>query len=76
MPRNLTQAEARAFRERWRLVNEHEIEELRTTDLETRWRQLNTLFAWGRQMGWGEALTEGDAAVRQRWARIRKAHRG
>jgi hypothetical protein len=72
----LTKAQARAFRDRWRRVNAHEVGELRSTDLDVRWRQFNTLLAWGRRPEWAAALAEGEAEVRQRWARLRKAHRG
>ena len=62
--------------ERWQRVNAREEEELRSTSLEVKWQQFNTLLAWARQFGWEAALAEGEAEVRQRWARLRKAHRG
>jgi len=71
--RLLTKAEARAFRERWQRVNAREEQELRSTSLEVRWQQFNTLLAWAHQFGWAAALSEGEAQVRQRWARLRKA---
>ena len=76
MPHQLTKAEALAFRERWRLVNEREVEELRATPPEVKLQQFNTLLAWARQFGWTEALREGEAEVRERWVRLRKAYRG
>jgi len=72
----LTKAEARAFRERWRRVNARETEELRSTPLEVRLQQFNTLLSWTHQLGWAAALAEGGAEVRERWARLRKAYRG
>jgi hypothetical protein len=72
----MTKAEARAFRDRWRRVNAYEAAELRATDMEVRWRQFNTLLAWGRRPEWASALGTGESEVRQRWARLRKAHRG
>jgi hypothetical protein len=72
----LTKAEARAFHERWRRVNAREEEELRSTCLEVKWQQFNTLLGWAHQFGWTPALGEGEAQVRQRWARLRKACRG
>jgi hypothetical protein len=74
MSRPLTRAEARAFRRRWQLVNAREVEELRNTDLDVKWRQFNTLLAWAQQLGWTEALREGDEEVRQRWVRLRADH--
>lgn len=76
MTRPLTKAEARAFRERWRRVNAREEEELRSTSLEVKLQQFNTLLGWAHQLGWAAALGEGEAEVRQRWARLRKAYRG
>ncbi len=76
MARPLTKAEARAFRERWRRVNAREAEELRSTPLEVKLQQFNTLLGWAHQLGWAEALSEGEAEVRERWARLRKAYRG
>lgn len=75
MPPSLTKAQARAFRNRWRRVNAHELEELRSTDLDVRWRQFNTLLAWGRPLEWAAALAEGEEEVRRRWTRLRKMHR-
>ena len=76
MSHSLTKAEARAFRERWRRVNAREAEELRSTPLEVKLQQFNTLLGWAHQFGWAEALSEGEAEVRERWARLRKAYRG
>ena len=76
MIRPLTKAEARAFRRRWQLVNAREEEELRSTPMEVKWQQFNTLLGWAHQFGWTEALGEGEAEVRQRWARLRKEYCG
>jgi hypothetical protein len=76
MARRLTKAQAQAFRDRWRLVNAREEEELRATSLAVRWQQFNTLLLWAHQFGWAPALAEGEDEVRQRWARLRRAHRG
>lgn len=76
MIRPLTKAEATAFRERWKRVNDREIEELRSTPIEVKLQQFNTLLAWAHQLDWTEKLSEGENEVRQRWARLRKAYRG
>ncbi len=76
MTRRITKAEARAFRERWQRVNAREQEELRSTGLDVKWQQFNTLLGWARQLGWADDLGEGEAQVRQRWARLRRACRG
>ncbi len=73
---SITKAEAQAYRERWRLVNAREVEELRSTSLEVKLQQFNTLLAWARQFGWTAALDKDVTTVRNRWARLRKAYRG
>ena len=72
----LTKAEALAFRRRWQRAGAREEEELRSTSLEVKWRQFNTLLGWAHQFGWAAALGEGEAEVRKRWARLRKEFRG
>lgn len=72
MTPRLTKAQARAFRKRWQQVNTREEEELRQTSLEVKWQQFNTLLDWAHQLGWAAALNQGEAEVRQRWARLRK----
>jgi hypothetical protein len=76
MSRRLSKAEARAFRARWRLVNDREELELRSTPANVKLLQFNTLLAWAREFGWTTDLGEGEAEVRLRWARLRKADRG
>jgi hypothetical protein len=75
MPPPLTKAQARAFHDRWRRANAREVDELRSTDLEVRWQQFNTLLAWSRQPEWAAALDEGKVEVWMRWARLRKLFR-
>lgn len=76
MTHQLTKAEARAFQKRWQLVNAREVEEMRATSIDVKWQQFNTLLRWAYEFGWTEALAEGEAEVRERWNRIRKAFRG
>ena len=76
MPGQLTRTQARAFRRRWRLVNAREEDELRGTSLDVKWQQFNTLLGLAQQLGWTTALAKDEAKVRERWARLRKAHGG
>src|SRR4051794_25726336 len=57
-------APRRAFRERWRRVNEHEAEELRHTPIAVKWQQFCTLLEWAQQFGWTDVLREGEDEVR------------
>jgi O-methyltransferase involved in polyketide biosynthesis len=69
----MTKAQARAWRKRWKLVNAREMQELRSTSPEIRLQQFNNLLAWAQQLGWTEELRRGEADVRERWIRLRKA---
>lgn len=73
---SLTRNEARRFRERWQLADAREVEEMRTTSIDVKWRQFNTLLRWAHALGWTEALAADDEKVRARWMRLRKAMRG
>ena len=76
MKPRMTKEQARAFKDRWKLVNEYEKEELRRTPPDLRLQQFNTLLTWTHEFGWTEALAEGEAEVRERWVRLKKAYRG
>jgi hypothetical protein len=71
----MTKAQAHQFRDRWRLVNEREAEELRTTSIDVKWQQFVTLFLWARQFEWPAEREKEVATVRARWARLRKFYR-
>jgi hypothetical protein len=59
---------------RWRLVNDAEREELRSTPVEVKARQLASLMGMAVALGWTEALAAEAAEVRERWIRLRKAY--
>ena len=73
MKDSITRNEAAAFKARWAAVNAAEIEELRTTSMEQKARQLAALMLSVRDLGWAEALESEEAAVRARWNRLRKS---
>ena len=70
----VSRAEAEAYRARWQLVNQAEIEELRNTPLEVKLRQLAALMASVNQMGWTEAMASEVDEVREKWRRLRAAY--
>jgi hypothetical protein len=76
MKPRLTKAEARAYKARWRKVNEAEIEELRQTPMDVKLCQAAAMMASVAALGWTEGLSDGDAEVRDRWNRLRKSYRG
>lgn len=72
----ITPEEARAYLNRWKLVRELEVIELRRTDMETKFRQLSALMA-ARGLFGPEPDRESEVqAVRDRWARLRQALSG
>jgi len=54
------------WRDRWRLVREREIEELKAMTLEERLRQLDTMFALARELGWVKQLAAEEEEARER----------
>lgn len=72
MKPSITTSDAAAFKARWAAVNAAEVEELRSTPMEQKARQLAALMLSVRDLGWAEALEVEEAAVRARWNRLRK----
>ncbi len=72
----ISRKEARAWRKRWAAVNRAEIEELRRTTPEEKFRQLCALMESAKALGWARALAAEEAEVRERWMRLRKAYGG
>jgi len=66
----MERAQVVAWRDRWRLVHDKEIEELRAMTIEERLRQLDTMFVLARELGWDEALAAEEEEVRERWSRL------
>jgi hypothetical protein len=57
---------------RWDLVEVAERDELRELTLAAKLGQLAALMASVKQMGWSDALQEGDEEVWMRWQAMRK----
>ena len=61
----MSKAEARRFKEGWRLVNEFTNEEARHKSASERLRELEMLYQFGKEMG----LTKQDDEREEVWAR-------
>ena len=61
----------KAYRARWRAVEEIEQQELRNTTLESRWQQLNAIIGIAIGLGIYQS-DEDDIEVIQRWAKIKE----
>jgi hypothetical protein len=62
----MTKQEALEYRQRWHLVNDFIIEEIRNTKPEVKLEQLRTMFASAPLFHWPDSSAE-DEAVRERW---------
>lgn len=74
MSRRMTPKEGRSWAKRWQRVRAAEVVELRRTPPEVRLRQLAALMDSVGPLGWSEALADGEAEVRARWIKLRKAY--
>jgi hypothetical protein len=72
----ITPTEARAYFQRWELVREIELLELRRTSMDLKFRQLSALMASRGLFGADPEREPGVLLVRDRWACLRQALRG
>jgi transcriptional regulator with XRE-family HTH domain len=70
----LNKGEAQAFKRRWEAVNAAEREELASTPVADKFRQVAALLASAGKLGWTEALAAEEDWVRERWARLRREY--
>jgi hypothetical protein len=69
----ITPAEAQAYFNRWELVKEIELTELRRTSMDTKLRQLSALMVSRSLFGVDPERESGVQLVRDRWARLWQA---
>ena len=74
MKNRITKSEARAFRKRWKILNDAEREELRITPIDKKLEQLAKLIASAKQIGWTKLLAEEEDEVRIRWNKLRNSY--
>ena len=67
----MNKTQARAFRRRWREVQEIQQKETTGSTLELRWRQLNAAFGLGKSLQL-ETSHAGEMRVYQRWAKLKE----
>jgi len=70
----LSKAEAQAYLKRWRRVNALQTAALRCMTPAQKLDEVARLMQWAHEFGWTEKLSAEDAAVRNTWARLRKAY--
>jgi hypothetical protein len=71
--RQITPEEIQAYCKRWELMTQREIEELRRTPIEVKFRQLAALFEARHLFPPEPDREEGVRLVRERWAQLRRA---
>lgn len=75
MKGRMTKSEARAYRARWEMVNRAEREELCSTPMDQKAKQLAALMGSVEALGWRESLMSDEAEVRERWNELRRSLR-
>jgi len=70
---SITPEQARAYLNRWELVRQAEIKELRAASFETKLRQLDVLMASRSLFGNDRNRETQVREIRNRWAQIRQA---
>ncbi len=70
----LTKGEAQGFKRRWEAVNAAEREELASTPVAHKFRQVAALLASAGKLGRTETLAAEEDLVRERWARLRRGY--
>ena len=68
----MTKAEALSFKAGWRLANERIAEEIRGASIAVKLSQLAAMFAAAEALGWSERMRDGEAAIHERWQRLRE----
>lgn len=64
----VSKAEARAWKRRWKLVNDLERDELRRTSIDTKFRQLAAMMQSALVLDWHTSTESELKAIRQRFA--------
>ena len=70
---SITPEEAREYLDRWKLVRQEEVRELRAASFETKLRQLDVLMASRSLFGNDRNREMQVREIQNRWARIRQA---
>jgi NADH dehydrogenase/NADH:ubiquinone oxidoreductase subunit G len=74
MKNRITKSEAKAFRTRWKIVNNAEQKELRSTSADKKFEQLVGLMSSVEEIGWTKALATEEKEVRNRWNKLRRRY--
>lgn len=67
-----TNLDIRFYRNRWKAIEEFELEELRLLSMETRLQQMNTIWRLGLGLGFSFEPDPGEMEVFARWAKLKE----
>jgi hypothetical protein len=67
-----TNFDAKSYRERWKAVEEFEREELRSFSMETRLKQMITIWRMGVGLGFSFESDPSEMEVRARWTKLKE----
>lgn len=73
-PTRLTREQAQSYLARWTPVHEIELEELRATPIDVKFKQLAGLMASARALGWIPPDRFDDQETRDRWQQLRRGY--
>jgi hypothetical protein len=78
MTHSLSTAEGRAYRRRWAVAADFELQELRARTIQEKFEDLCQLWHWVEDFGWQEQLADEQRAdeLRRRWNAIRRKYLG
>ena len=60
------------YRNRWKVIEEFELEELRALSTETRLQQMNTIWRLGLGLGFSFEPDQSEMEVFARWAKLKE----
>lgn len=69
-----SRSQVQDFRDRWKLVNDAERRELRSTPISVKARQLGVMMAAARELNWLPALAAEEDETRQAWQKLRERY--
>jgi hypothetical protein len=67
-----TNLDIRFYRNRWKAIEEFELEELRLLSMETRLKQMNTIWRLGLGLGFSFEPDPSEMEVFARWAKLKE----
>jgi hypothetical protein len=68
----MNREEARQYKARWRMVNEHTAREAREATPASKLEQLALMYDAAQALGWADGLMDGEEEVRERWRRLKE----